>query len=126
MTIRRGEESHATLLWSTGLLALVSLALLLAMLVVPRAAASQTIEIVVPDGTQERTDQGEQIVLFPRRLEVAVGDRLIITNEDVVTRQVGPYVVGSGQRIDQTFSTVGSIEGICTLHPSGEVTIVVR
>lgn len=126
MTIRRGEESHATLLWSTGLLALVSLALLLAMLVVPRAAASQTIEIVVPDGTQERTDQGEQIVLFPRRLEVTVGDRLIITNEDVVTRQVGPYVVGSGQRIDQTFSTVGSIEGICTLHPSGEVTIVVR
>lgn len=126
MTIRRGEESHATLLWSTGLLALVSLALLLAMLVVPRAAASQTIEIVVPDGTQERTDQGEQIVLFPRRLEVAVGDRLIITNEDAVTHQVGPYVVGSGQRIDQTFSTVGSIEGICTLHPSGEVTIVVR
>lgn len=126
MTIRRGEESHATLLWSTGLLALVSLALLLAMLVVPRAAASQTIEIVVPDGTQERTDQGEQIVLFPRRLEVAVGDRLIITNEDAVTHQVGPYVVGSGQRIDQTFSAVGSIEGICTLHPSGEVTIVVR
>lgn len=126
MTIRRGEESHATLLWSTGLLALVSLALLLAMLIVPRAAASQTIEIVVPDGTRERTDQGEQIVLFPRRLEVAVGDRLIITNEDVVTHQVGPYVVGSGQRIDQTFSTVGSIEGICTLHPSGEVTIVVR
>lgn len=126
MTIRRGEESHATLLWSTGLLALVSLALLLAMLVVPRAAASQTIEIVVPDGTQERTDQGEQIVLFPRRLEVAVGDRLIITNEDAVTHQVGPYVVGSGQRIDQTLSTVGSIEGICTLHPSGEVTIVVR
>jgi plastocyanin len=126
MTIRRGAASHATLLWSTGLLALVSLALLLAMLVVPRAAASQTIEIVVPDGTQERTDQGEQIVLFPRRLEVAVGDRLIITNEDAVTHQVGPYVVGSGQRIDQTFSTVGSIEGICTLHPSGEVTIVVR
>jgi plastocyanin len=126
MMIRRGEASHATLLWSTGLLALVSLALLLAMLVVPRAAASQTIEIVVPVGTQERTDQGEQIVLFPRRLEVAVGDRLIITNEDVVTHQVGPYVVGSGQRIDQTFSTVGSIEGICTLHPSGEVTIVVR
>ena len=65
-------------------------------------------------------------MLFPRRLEVAVGDRLIIANEDVVTHQVGPYVVGSGQRIDQTFSTVGSIEGICTLHPSGEVTIVVR
>jgi plastocyanin len=110
----------------TGVLAIVSVALLAGMYVVPRAAAAQTIEIVVPEGTQAQMDSGEEIVLFPRRLEVAVGDRIIITNDDRSSHQVGPYVVGPGQEVVQTFASPGVIEGICTLHPSGEVTIVVR
>jgi plastocyanin len=96
------------------------------MYLVPRAAAAQTIEILVPEGTQAQMDAGEEIVLFPRRLEVGVGDRIVITNDDTSSHQVGPYVVGPGQEIVQTFSSPGVIEGICTLHPSGEVTIVVR
>ena len=113
-------------LWLTGVLAVLCLAALVAMQLAPRAAAAQTIEIVVPSGTQARVDAGDEIVLFPRRLEVGVGDRIVITNEDAESHQVGPYVVGPGQRIEQTFAASGIIEGVCTLHPSGEVTIVVR
>ena len=114
------------LLWLTGVLAIVSLGAAVVLHVAPRAAASQTISISVPEGTQAQMDAGEEIVLFPRRLEVGVGDRIVIENDDASSHQVGPYVVGPGQRIVQTFSTTGIIEGVCTLHPSGEVTIVVR
>jgi plastocyanin len=114
------------LLWLTGVLALVSLGAAVVLHVAPRAAASQTINISVPEGTQAQMETGEEIVLFPRRLEVGIGDRIVIENDDTSSHQVGPYVVGPGQRIVQTFSTTGIIEGVCTLHPSGEVTIVVR
>ena len=114
------------LLWLTGVLAIVSLGAAVVLHVAPRAAASQTINISVPEGTQAQMDAGEEIVLFPRRLEVGVGDRIVIENDDASSHQVGPYVVGPGQQIVQTFSTTGIIEGVCTLHPSGEVTIVVR
>jgi plastocyanin len=126
MTTSSARRASAMVLWSTGLLAIASIVAIAALFLAPRAVSAQAIDISVPAGTQARIDAGEEIVLFPRRLEVRVGDRLTITNDDEVTHQVGPYVVGSGQRIDQTFTSTGTIEGICTLHPSGEVTIVVR
>jgi len=126
MTTQPAGRTHPIVLLLTGALALVSVVALVGMYVAPRAAAAQTIEILVPEGTQAQMDAGEEIVLFPRRLEVGVGDRIIIANDDTSSHQVGPYVVGPGQEIVQTFSSPGIIEGICTLHPSGEVTIVVR
>lgn len=126
MTQRSGMRSSPLFLWLTGLLAIVSLGAAVVVHVAPRVAASQSITITVPAGTQAQMDAGEEIVLFPRRLEVGVGDRIAIQNDDSSSHQVGPYVVGPGQRIVQTFSTTGIIDGVCTLHPSGEVTIVVR
>jgi plastocyanin len=126
MMVRSAMRASPLVFWLTGVLAIVSIGAALAIHVAPRAVASQTISIRVPAGTQDQMDAGEEIVLFPRRLEVGVGDRIVIENNDTSSHQVGPYVVGPGQRIVQTFSTTGIIEGICTLHPSGEVTIVVR
>jgi plastocyanin len=126
MTVRVAVRATPLVFWLTGLLALLSVGAAIAVHVAPRAAASQTLAISVPEGTQAQIDAGEEIVLFPRRLEVGVGDRIVIENDDVSSHQVGPYVVGPGQRIVQAFPTTGIIEGICTLHPSGEVTIVVR
>jgi len=126
MTPRVAPQKRPPVLWLTGAVAILCLVLLIAMHVVPQAAASQTIDIVVPSGTQAQIDGGDEIVLFPRRLEVGVGDRIVITNDDAASHQVGPYIVGPGQQIVQTFSAAGIIEGVCTLHPSGEVTIVVR
>jgi plastocyanin len=126
MTPRMAPRKHPLGLWFTGALAVLCLVSLIAMQVAPRAAATQTIDIVVPSGTQAQIDAGDEIVLFPRRLEVGVGDRIVITNDDAASHQVGPYIVGPGQQIIQTFSATGIIEGVCTLHPSGEVTIVVR
>lgn len=126
MMVRSAMRASPLVFWLTGVLAIVSIGAAVVIHVAPRAVASQTISIRVPAGTQDQMDAGEEIVLFPRRLEVGVGDRIVIENNDTSSHQVGPYVVGPGQRIVQTFSTTGIIEGICTLHPSGEVTIVVR
>jgi plastocyanin len=87
---------------------------------------SETIEIEVPAGTAERIAAGEDVELLPRTLEVSVGDRLVVRNLDDVAHQVGPYDVAAGQTIEQAFSTPGTLEGLCTLHDSGHVTIVVR
>ena len=106
--------------------AALAVAAILVLLVLPRGGGARVHEYVVPAGTQERIDAGEEISLFPQSLEVRVGDRLVIDNQDDATHQVGPYVVGSGQRIEQAFAVPGKIEGFCTLHPSGQVSIIVR
>lgn len=99
--------------------------LLLAVLVLPGLRPA-TVVVKVESGTAQRLDAGAELDLLPRTLNVAVGDRLEIVNRDVVTHQIGPYTVAAGQTLRQTFTSVGVLEGACTLHPSGSITIVVR
>lgn len=107
-----------------GGVALVAL-VVLALVALPGLRA-ETIAVEVVPGTAERLAAGEELDLLPRTLEVAVGDRLEIINLDAVTHEVGPYTVAAGQTLRQTFTTVGTLEGACTLHASGAITIVVR
>lgn len=84
----------------------------------------ETIEVVVARGAGDiRTGGADE--LLPRRLEVEVGDTLVIDNRDDQAHTVGPYTVAAGQRLEHRFTREGVIEGECTLHPSGRVTIVV-
>ncbi len=92
----------------------------------PSPQAGTELVVVVPEGTRARIDAGEPVELLPRLLEVRVGDSLVIINQDDATHQVGPYIVGPQQRLEQRFTIPGRIDGICTLHPSGQVAIVVR
>ncbi len=88
-------------------------------------APSETV-IEVEAGTYERMADGEDVELVPDRLEFEVGDTLVIVNRDDTLHQVGPYSVAPYQTLRQTFTQTGTIEGPCSLHPSGEVTIEVR
>lgn len=87
---------------------------------------SETVEVDVPPGTAARIDAGEEIALLPRELVVEVGDELVVRNRDDAVHEVGPYIVGPGETIRQQFTDPGQIEGLCTLHPSGRVRIVVQ
>lgn len=87
---------------------------------------SDRIEVDVPPGTAASIEAGEEIELLPRELFVEVGDELVVRNRDDAIHEVGPYVVGPGETIRQEFTEPGQIEGLCTLHPSGRVRIVVR
>lgn len=89
------------------------------------AGSGSTIAVDVPPGTWEQQQAGAEIELLPRTLRVDVGDTLEIVNRDDHVHEVGPYTVGPGQTVRQTFTTPGTIEGLCTLHPDGVITIVV-
>lgn len=106
---------------------LVAIAAIVLLVVALRAwTSSEQIQVTVAAGTAQRIAQGETVELLPRTLEVEVGDALEIVNEDAVTHDVGPYTVAPGQTLTQTFTAPGTLEGACTLHPSGSITIIVR
>lgn len=83
----------------------------------------RTHSFVVPAGTGERLDRGENVEIVPRTLEVKVGDSLIIRNEDSRTHTVGPVVVRAGETAEQNFTRPGVVEGECTVHPEDKFTI---
>lgn len=83
----------------------------------------RTHTFVVPAGTGERLDRGENVEIVPRTLEVKVGDSLVIRNEDSRTHTVGPVVVRAGETAEQNFTRPGVVEGECTVHPEDKFTI---
>jgi hypothetical protein len=81
--------------------------------------------IVIPAGTAERLAAGEDVALIPDDLRFRVRDRLVMVNHDVTTHRVGPFAVAPGERLEKRFSEVATIEGFCSLHASGRITIEV-
>ncbi len=93
----------------------------------PSPARSQKVyEYTIPPGTGQRIEAGEKLYVFPGRLDVRVGDQLVIHNTDTRVAEVGPYTVDRNATLVQRFNQPGTIVGICSIHPSGQVTITVR
>jgi hypothetical protein len=111
--------------WSVVALVAVPVLLLVGVLLL-RPSADEPLVIEVPLGTLAQIAAGEDVELMPTDLEFAVGDTPEIRNLDIATHEVGPYLVGAGQTVRQTFTSPGVIEGVCSLNPSGQVRIVVR
>lgn len=88
-----------------------------------KRATGRVHTFVVPPGTAERIARGERIEIVPRTLEVRVGDKLVIRNEDFKAHTVGPVVVRPGETVEQNFTAPGVIEGECTVHPEENFTI---
>lgn len=86
----------------------------------------ETLEIVVPAGTQDRLLEGETVTVMPARIDLRVGDTIIVRNEDEVTQSVGPYVVGAGDEISFTYGAPGVYEGYCALSEGERYEIVVE
>ncbi len=87
--------------------------------------APKTYSYVVEKGTAARAASGEVIKVLPSKLELSVGDRLVIKNEDSKDFIVGPYKVLSGETLEQTFRTPGSIAGACGLTPTDDISITI-
>ena len=59
------------------------------------AAEPATFEYLIPLGSGERIDAGEELELFPDEFTAAVGDSIKIVNEDDRGHTVGPFFVGA-------------------------------
>ncbi|MEM9607795.1 MAG: hypothetical protein AAGA99_10265 [Actinomycetota bacterium] len=80
---------------------------------------------LIPAGAGEAFDRGEPLEILPGNLDVRVGEVLEIVNEDDRGHLIGPFFVGAGETLRQRFASPGEFIGICTVHPSGEITVTV-
>lgn len=80
-----------------------------------------TKEVTIPAGYDAATDPP----LLPSELRLGVGDTLVIMNHDDGTHEVGPFVVRPGETLRQQFNERGRYQGVCTVHPDGQITIIV-
>ena len=85
-----------------------------------------TYEYVIPVGAGEALDAGTPLEILPAELEVNVGDTIRIENQDDRGHTVGPFFVGANETLTQRFSTPGEFEGVCTVHPSGQLVLIVN
>ncbi len=85
-----------------------------------------TLEYVIPVGAGEALDAGTPLEILPAELEVDVGDTIRIENQDDRGHTVGPFFVGANETLTQRFSTPGEFEGVCTVHPSGQLILIVN
>lgn len=83
-------------------------------------------DYVIPAGTADRLAAGELLEIVPAELVVKVGDTIRIVNEDDTDHLVGLFFVGAGQTMTQRFRSEGTLQGECSVHPSGQFRIVVE
>ena len=82
-------------------------------------------DVVIPAGSGDRIDAGEQLDILPAELVVRVGESIRIVNDDDRGHVVGIFYVGAGETLIQTFTTAGELSGDCSVHPSGRFTLKV-
>lgn len=87
--------------------------------------AEPTFAYVIPAGAGEAFDAGEPLDILPARLEASVGDVIEIRNDDDRGHLIGPFFVGANETLRQEFSSPGEFIGDCTVHPSGQIVVVV-
>ena len=90
------------------------------------ASTPGDIEIVIPPGTATRLASGEPVDAVPRLIEPRVGDVIVVRNEDVDAAFLGPFFVPAGQTIAHQALSTGVLEGSCSAHEDGRITVVVR
>lgn len=89
----------------------------------PTADPSYDYEYVIPFGTGRRLDGGEKLSIVPGVLDVKVGQRIRIRNDDVRGAAVGIFWVPAGRTVAMEFTEPGTLSGQCDVHPSGVFTI---
>jgi len=92
----------------------------------PEPHTPVTYRFVIPAGTGARLAAGADISLFPERLTIDKGDVIDLVNEDSRNDEVGPFFVSADSELRQSVDHAGTFVGVCTLHRSGRVVIVVR
>lgn len=107
------------------LLALVAIAVATAGLGVTACQQSTEHRFVIPAGTGERMDRGESVSILPDTLEMSIGDRLVLENNDDRVHIAGPFSVRPGETFDYRFPNAGTYRGICTLNAKRSSEIIV-
>ena len=90
------------------------------------SASAATYEYTIPLGAGEALDSGTSLEILPAELVTRVGETIRIVNEDDRGHNVGPWFIGANETMNQEFTSAGEFEGVCTVHPSGQLILVVE
>lgn len=82
-------------------------------------------DFTIPAGAGERIDAGEELDIFPTKLEARVGETIRIVNEDDRGHLVGPFYIAANSTLTQRFASAGRFIGTCSVHPSGDFVLEV-
>lgn len=82
-----------------------------------------TYSYTIPVGAGEALDAGTPLEILPAELNAEVGESIEIINLDERGHSVGPWFVGKGETVRQEFTSPGTFEGTCTVHPSGQLVL---
>jgi len=83
----------------------------------------RTYRYVIPQGTSLRQAFGERLAVMPSRLDLHVGDRLVIVNEDDQIHVAGPFSVRPGETFRYRFTSKGIFQGVCTFNGEQELEV---
>ncbi len=96
-----------------------------ALVVDQEAPGAAEYSYVIPEGAGEAFDQGTPLDILPAELDVKVGETIEIVNRDDRGHLIGPFYVGPLETLRQRFARTGEYVGVCSVHPSGEITVQV-
>ena len=63
---------------------------------------------------------------MPAKLEMNVGDTLLIRNEDIAPHSVGPYVVQPYKELRLTYGKAGHFKGFCAMSEGQNYEIIIH
>lgn len=89
------------------------------------AEAIADFDYTIHAGAGVEQDNGTLEPILPNRLEANVGQTIQIVNNDDRGHLVGPWFVGAGETLRQTFKSPGEFIGECTVHPSGQIRVII-
>lgn len=85
-----------------------------------------TFDFLVPKGTGELVQRGNEVKIIPNPLVMRVGDVIRIRNQDSVGFTVGPFYVGPNQTMTQIATSPGTFKGACLLHTGEELVVTIQ
>jgi hypothetical protein len=86
----------------------------------------QEIELVIPAGTADRVQRGEDSPGVPEAMEFVVGDTLIVRNQDQVDHQLGPLWIPAGSSARLELTAIDQYAYSCSFRPDKYVGLEVH
>lgn len=85
-----------------------------------------TFSYVIPAGAAYDIENGKPLDILPGELNARLNETIQIVNNDDQAHLLGPWFVGAGETLRQRFTELGVFDGECSVHPSGEFTVIVE
>ena len=89
---------------------------------------ARTVTFIIPAGTGQQLEAGEEVVQFPNELVFTIGvqDTIVIENQDNVVHTFGPFVLLPHTTLTKRFDTVRTYETTCTFHKDQQMKLVIN